>query len=125
MLNRRRAGEMRAQQRAPLGEGGAFAKADHMVFQRVPLGQQYEAVGIFDAAMHLGPAAPFGGADQRRGQGKGLFEIFGMAGFDGEDGALEDHNALLIFAAMGSSRAASTMALPCGAMGTPSQRGMM
>src|SRR5690242_18004076 len=75
--------------------------------------------------MHFGLAASLGAADQGRGLGKGFFEILGLAGFDGEDGAFQDHNALRIFAAMGSSRAASTMTLPCGASGTPSQRGTM
>src|SRR5207342_565647 len=64
-----------------------------------------------------------GGADQRARLGKGGFEFFRMTGLDGKNCAFEDHSSLRIFAAMGSSRAASTMTLPCGAMGTPSQRG--
>src|SRR5262249_15124255 len=120
-----RAGKMWAQQGAPFGEGRGFAEAHHMVFQRVPYRQQDEAIGILDAAMHLGLAASLGGADQWRGLGESFFEILGLAGFDGEERASQDHRPLRILAAMGSSRAASTMTLPWGASATPSQRGTM
>src|ERR1700691_2941274 len=55
--------------------------------------------------------------------GKGGLEGVGLAGLHGNEGAFEDHSSLRIFAAMGSSRCASTMTLPCGANPTPSQRG--
>ena len=123
MHHRRRRGEDRAQNGAPFLESLAFAEAHGVVFQRFPPYQQQEIFRVLDALAHLAFVKAFRTRDVRAGFGKGGLEGGGLAGFHGDEGAFEDHNALRILAAMGSSFAASTMTLPCGANPAPSQRG--
>src|SRR3954468_20526111 len=120
-----RGGEQRTQNGAPFGESRRLTEADIVIFQRVPPHQQQEVVGMFDALAHLHLPAALRAFDMGTGLGESLLEGFGLAGLHGDQGAFEDQSSLRILAAMGSSVAASTMTLPCGAMGTPSWRGTM
>src|ERR1700748_1179854 len=118
-----RGGEQRAEHRAPFLECRTFAETDIVVFQRFPPHQQQEAFRILDALAHFNLVEPLGGGDVRACLGEGSLKGFSLARLHGNEGAFEDHRALLILAATGSSVAASTMTLPCGASGTPSHSG--
>ena len=120
-----RGGEQRSQYGAPFLEGGRFAKTHGVVFQRLPPHQQQEVFGILDALAHFHFVESLGRSDMRSGFGEGGLEGFGLAWFHGDEGTFQDHRALRIFAAMGSSVAASTMPRAWGASGAPSLRGMM
>ena len=111
---------------APFGEGADFAEALHVVFHACPTTPAAGSCRDSRCPAHLGLAAALGGADQGRGLGEGGFEVFGLAGLDGENGAFEDHRALRIFGGDGFKYLPPVPCLrACGASATPSWRGMM
>src|SRR5262249_17508493 len=118
-----RGGEQGPPNGAPFGESRAFAGNHHVVLHRVPPHQEKEILRMLDARAHLHLAAAPVAFDEGPGLGESRFEGLRLAGLHGDKGAFQDHSSLRIFAATGSSFAASTMSLPCGASGTPSQRG--
>ena len=115
-----RGGEQRSQYRAPFLEGGRFAKTHGVVFQTFPPYQQQEIFRILDALAHFHLMETLGRSDMRSGFGEGGLEGFGLAWFHGDEGTFQDHRALRILAAMGSSVAASIMPRACGASWVPS-----